>query len=88
MLQKFHKELKEQLTTEINRGILGALPEEKLQAVSAGLQDGSMTQEQVDQVIAEEGIDVAQITEEVMTKFRDLYVNATAEEVPAENQEA
>lgn len=83
---KFHEDLKTMLVEEINRSLLAALPEEKLNQISASAENGELNTESLTQAIEESGIDTAKITEETMMKFREIYLAESDE--PVENAEA
>ena len=72
-------EIREQLTKQINKAIISALPDDKLdefgelldQKDTAGIQE----------FIANSGVDIKRISIETMLLFRDLYLRTPEERV-------
>ncbi len=73
--QAHHDELKNQLVTEIERSLVGELPDEKLdelnQKVSA---DGKLDPAVVVEAIKEANLDTTEIIGVTMERFRELYL--------------
>lgn len=73
--QAHHDELKNQLVTEIERSLVGELPDEKLdelnQKVSA---DGKLDPAVVVEAIKEANLDTTDIIGVTMERFRELYL--------------
>ena len=75
-------EVREQLVTDltgrlldqINRALIDALPDDKLQEFNAMLDDEAVSDETVQQFIATSGVNVQQVTIQTMLRFRDLYL--------------
>jgi len=68
-------DLKNRLLTELDRSLIAALPDEKLDAFNEKVKNG----EQIDpkelaKAIAEADIDTEKVTAITMAKFRDLYL--------------
>lgn len=77
------EEMRDRLLDLINRALIEALPEDKVEAFSSLLDDESLTDDQVQAFIAESGVDVERVTAKAMLAFRDLYLQS-AEERPQE----
>lgn len=58
----------------INRAILDALPEDKLQELDKLTDDPDANMEQIQQLVASSGVDTKQIVTDTLTKFRELYL--------------
>lgn len=65
--------LLEKLENAINRKLVNALPEESAQKLESAIDNGA-SDEEIEGIIAESGIDVETITEEAMTAFREKYL--------------
>lgn len=65
--------LLEKLENAINRKLVNALPEEFAQKLESAIDNGA-SDEEIEGIIAESGIDVEMITEEAMTAFREKYL--------------
>ena len=65
--------LLEKLEDAINRKLVAALPEDAAKKVEEALDNGA-SDEEVEGIINESGIDVETITEEAMTAFREKYL--------------
>jgi|GEM_PF-2024837 len=68
-------DLVERITTFVNRAILEALPEEKLDEINQ-LSDNNASLEEINKVVQGTGIDVNQITASALEKFRTIYLGA------------
>ena len=73
------EEMRERLLDIINRALVEALPEDKVQEFSNLLDNESVTDEQVQAFIAQSGVDVEHVTAKAMLTFRDLYLQSTKE---------
>lgn len=75
--QTLHDDLKEQLMFEINRTLIAALPDEKLNEFynRAQKNDTTLTPEEITSAIEGSDINVMDIITSVMTRFRDAYLN-------------
>ena len=58
----------------INRAILDALPENKLQELDKLTDDPEANLEQIQQLVESGGVDTQQIVTDTLTKFRELYL--------------
>jgi len=67
-------ELKELVTEEINRAVLTAMPDSKLDELSALMDSGDFTSDDMQKFIAESGVDLKQITTETLLYFRAFYL--------------
>lgn len=72
-------DLKRELMAQINRALIDALPEEKLDAFNLLLEDETSDETIIQQFIMNSGIDVTNITARTMLRFRDLYLQPTGE---------
>ena len=78
-------DLKTRLLDQINRALIAALPDEKTNEFSALLDKQLVTAEEVQEFIADSGVDVQKITARTMLLFRDLYLQ-TPEQRETSNQ--
>lgn len=72
--ERVARELKELLTEQINRAILEALPEDKLDLIDEITSRENYSPEEIQKVIAESGVNVAKITTETLLYFESLYL--------------
>lgn len=72
-------DLRDSLADQINRAVLNALPEDKLEEFNNLLDDPAFDDEKSQAFIASTGIDVRKITIETMLTFRDLYLQTPEE---------
>lgn len=73
--QQLVADLKQRLLDQINRALVDALPDEKMNEFEALLDNQEVSDEQVQQFIANSGVDVKRVTTETMLRFYDLYVS-------------
>ena len=71
--QQLEQDLKNRLLDQIDRAVLGALPENKIDGFN-DLLDSNASQQEVQQYIANSGVDTKKITLETMLRFRSLYL--------------
>lgn len=71
--QQLEQDLKNKLLGQIDRAVLGALPENKIDGFN-DLLDRNASQQEVQQYIANSGVDTKKITLETMLRFRSLYL--------------
>ena len=73
------QELKEQLVEQINRAVIDALPDDKLEQLDelSGRED--FTAEDMQKFIAESGVDAAKITAETLLYFEAFYLGGGAD---------
>lgn len=65
-----------QLMDQIDRAVIEALPEDKVDGLNE-LLDREAPEEEIQQYVATSGIDVQRITTETMLRFRDLYLGTS-----------
>lgn len=84
------QELKTRLLTELDRSLVAALPDDKLDEFSKVVaQDGKIDPDVVAKAVLDAGVDVEKVAGETMAKFKDIYLGEdTAAEAGAENEEA
>lgn len=73
--KEIKEDLKERMIYQVNRAILAALPEQQFEQVRSKLEDGTITPEELNRLTEEAGVDMAKITQDVMIKFREAYLN-------------
>lgn len=74
-------DLKERLLDQINRAVIDALPAEKVTELDALLDAGDpVTDQQLQQLVQESGVDVQRITTETILRFRDLYLRPSSQD--------
>lgn len=71
--RQLEQDLKNKLLDQIDRAVLGALPENKIDGFN-DLLDRNASQQEVQQYIANSGVDTKKITLETMLRFRSLYL--------------
>ncbi len=69
-------ELKSSLIDHINRAVLNALPEDKLDELDSLMDREDTTPETLQAFISNSHVDVARITAETILYFRSLYLEA------------
>ncbi len=62
------------ISDRINLGILHAMPDEMLDKVNEALDDPNVSDEEIEKMISESGVDIAKVTSEAMTAFRNEYL--------------
>lgn len=68
-------DLKQRLYDQINRALIDALPDEKMDEFERLLDDASLDDGSIQQFIINSGVDVKRVTTATMLRFYDLYVN-------------
>lgn len=63
----------------IERSVIAALPEDKRAEVNKMIENDAVSDDAVQKVIAESGIDTETITSEALTKFREIYLGLDKE---------
>jgi len=71
--RQLEQDLKNRLLDQIDRAVLEALPENKIDGFN-DLLDHNASQQEVQQYIANSGVDTKKITLETMLRFRSLYL--------------
>jgi hypothetical protein len=74
-------DLKQSLLQEIDKALINALPDDKLDEFNKLLDQSDMTAEQLQAFIAQSGVDVQKIIVRTMVAFRTLYLQAPQEGV-------
>ncbi len=67
-------DLKERLTDQINRALIEAIPEQKIDELNNLLDDDSVTDEQIHKFITDSGVDDKKVALETMLRFGELYL--------------
>lgn len=70
---QLESDLHSQLMDQIDRAVIEALPEEKVDGLNE-LLDREASEEEIQQYIVASGVDVQRVTTEAMLRFRDLYL--------------
>lgn len=68
------KEVVQTLRELINRAIIEALPDDKLNELNKLSEDPSVTNERISELIGSSGVDIPHITANTMLRFRELYL--------------
>ncbi len=71
--RQLEQDLKNRLLDQIDRAVLEALPENKIDGFN-DLLDRGASQQEIQQYIANSGVDTKKITLETMLRFRSLYL--------------
>lgn len=71
--RQLEEDLKNRLLDQIDRAVLGALPENKIDGFN-DLLDRNASQQEIQQYITSSGVDTKKITLETMLRFRSLYL--------------
>mgnify|MGYP000899433036 FL=1 len=71
--RQLEQDLKNKLLDQIDRAVLRALPENKIDGFN-DLLDRNASQQEVQQYIANSGVDTKKITLETMLRFRSFYL--------------
>lgn len=71
--RQLEQDLKNRLLDQIDRAVLEAVPEDKIDGLN-DLLDRDASQQEVQQYIANSGVDTKKITLETMLRFRSLYL--------------
>lgn len=72
-------DLKQRLYDQINRALIDALPEGKMDEFERLLDDPNLDDGSIQQFIVNSGVDVKRVTTTTMLRFYDLYVNPSKE---------
>lgn len=73
-LEQLQADLENRLMDQIDRAIVEALPEEKVDGLN-DLLDKEASEDDIRQYVAKSGVDVKKITVETMLRFRALYLD-------------
>ena len=74
--QQIAEDLKDAVMTEI----LMSLPDYLVNKINDSFENGTASEEMIESVVEESGIDASKIAEKVMIKFRDDYLNNKEEQ--------
>lgn len=80
-LSQLERDLQDRLMDQINRAIIDAMPNDKIDEFNRLLDDKDFTDEKMQEFIIASGVDVQHISAEAMLRFRDLYLDADLPEV-------
>lgn len=69
-------DLKEQLLDQIDRAIVEAIPDDKIDDFNSLLDNEDTSDDSLREYIAQSGVDVDRVTIDTMTRFRDLYLTS------------
>jgi hypothetical protein len=67
-------DMKQRMLDQINRALIEALPDEKIDEFSAMLDDPEASDQIVQDFMMRSGVDVKRVTLQAMLTFRDLYL--------------
>ncbi|MDB5184127.1 MAG: hypothetical protein JWO07_808 [Candidatus Saccharibacteria bacterium] len=67
-------DLKERLLDQVDRAIVDAIPEDKIDDFNALLDQSDVSDETIQNYVVQSGVDVQQVTINTMLRFRDLYL--------------
>jgi hypothetical protein len=67
-------DLKERLLDQIDKAVVDALPDDKVDDFNALLDQAETSDESIQNYIVQCGVDVQQVTINAMLRFRDLYL--------------
>ncbi len=70
-------DLKARLLDQINRALIEALPDDKLDEFNLLLDSGNVSDESLQQFIIQSGVNIQQVTAKTMLLFRDLYLQTS-----------
>ncbi len=74
------QELKTRLLTELDRAMVAALPDDKLDEFSKIVaKDGKINPDVVAKAVVDAGVNVEEVAGTTMAKFREIYLNGAAE---------
>jgi len=73
---QLESDLRIQLMDQIDRAVIEALPDDKVDGLN-DLLDREASEEEIQQYVADSGVDVQRITTEAMLRFRDLYLGTS-----------
>lgn len=67
-------EMKERLLDLIDRALIEALPEDKVDALTALAENEATTDEELQQFVVNSGVNVEEVTAQTLAQFKDLYL--------------
>lgn len=74
------EDLKQRMEYQVNRAIVAQLTDKDLEKIGDKLENNTATAEDLDKVIAESNVDVAETTKDTLMTFREAYLGAGEEE--------
>lgn len=73
-------ELVLEVNDRINMAVLRQMPDEMLDRLNAALDDPNTSDDEIEKMISESGVDIAKTANEEMVKFRDEYLGEGGEQ--------
>lgn len=73
------EEMRERLLDMINRALIEALPEDRVDALSSLLDAEDISDDTLQSFVADSGIDVQAVTAKTMLAFRSMYLQGVEE---------
>ncbi|MDR2063710.1 MAG: hypothetical protein LBQ02_02885 [Candidatus Nomurabacteria bacterium] len=72
---ELHADLKSRLLDQIDRAVVSAMPEDKIDELNDLLdKNPDATDQDIQNIVASSGVDAAQVTAQTLLRFRDLYL--------------
>lgn len=71
-------DLKQRLLDQINKALIDALPDEKMDEFEQLLDDETIDDARIQQFIVDAGVDVKRVTTVTMLRFYDMYVTPSS----------
>lgn len=84
---EIHNDLKERVLFQVNRAVIAALPDAELDELNKSIDDGSINEDKMAELVKRSGINTDDIVQRTMVEFREVYLNGAIEdaaEAPAE----
>ena len=87
--RELHADMKIRLMDQIDRAVLDAMPEEKIDELNALMDSNpNATDEDLQAIVQSSGVNAATVTAKTLLRFRDLYLgNAVAAIIKEETKE-
>ena len=73
------EEMRDRLFDQINRALIEAIPEDKVEALSQLLDGDDLDDAQIQAFVASSGVNVEEVTAKAMIAFRALYLEGPGE---------
>ena len=67
-------ELKENIIEQVNRAILNELPDEKLDELNDKLDQGPLSEDQMQEFLMNSGVDIPKVTTKTLLYFKAFYL--------------
>ncbi len=74
VFEELAKDLKQRLLDQIDRAVIDALPDERVDDLNALMDQSETTDVQIHEFIVSAGVDTKQVAIDTMLRFRDLYL--------------